>query len=492
MLKKFRSLFFPLILVSILAILGDLMSPKRYREIAVDNYHDEHLGMYEMERNTLDVLFIGSSHVFSSVSPEDIFNDYGITAYVQGSSCQKIWQSYYYLKETYYTQKPKVVVLDTFMALDGSPQTEAFNREAIDKMKLSPAKMEAIKTAVEFNSNEENFVSYLFPIFRYHDRWEELKQEDYIWFVKGKDSPTKGFLPRIGSVPATFNELDYTNELEESNVMNETCEVYLDKIKSLCEENGSTLILAKIPTCLWNQTSSSTISQWAEERKVEFLDYNAESKLREEVSIDWESDSLDGGNHLNYDGAMKFTKVFGKYLSEHFSFEDKREKPKYEKWKEDYIYYKKCVDNYMLANTADCIDYIGKLKNGDYVTLVSIGNINLHLIDLPVKLYEEFGISEEFLEKASEKNNLLVLQNTENIVEVTGEEDVEIKDTIAGVEWNASSRVIDGKKTFSCIWNKEEFAKEQEGVYFVVWDPVTQQIVDSVCMVFENEMELTR
>ena len=65
MLKKFRSLFFPLILVSILAILGDLMSPKRYREIAVDNYHDEHLGMYEMERNTLDVLFIGSSHVFS-------------------------------------------------------------------------------------------------------------------------------------------------------------------------------------------------------------------------------------------------------------------------------------------------------------------------------------------------------------------------------------------------------------------------------------------
>lgn len=492
MKKVIRVISFLLILTLCLIVLGDLVSPKRYKEIAVDNYHDERLGFYEIEKDTLDVLFIGSSHAFSSVSPEDIFNDYGITGYVQGSSCQKIWQSYYYLKETYYTQKPKVVVLDTFMALDGSPQTEAFNREAIDKMKLSPAKIEAIETAVKFNPNEESFLSYLFPIFRYHDRWEELKEEDYIWFVSEQDAPAKGFLPRIGSMPATFNESDYTDKLSEPNVMNETCRVYLDKIKSLCEDNGSTLILTKFPTCLWNQASSSTISQWAEENEIEFLDYNAEPELREEVDIRWENESLEGGNHLNYDGALKMTKVLGKFLSEHFHFEDKRDDPDYEKWREDYFYYKKCVDNYLLANTVDCVDYVNKLKNGNYVTLVSIGNIDLNLIDFPHELFEDFGVSEEFYEKASKQNNLLVLQNRDNLLEVIGEKDVEIQDIIAGVKWNASSRWTDGKKKFSCIWNKQEYAKENDGVDFVVWDPMTQKMVDSSCMIFENGMELTR
>ena len=120
--------------------------------------------MYELDKDTVDVLIFGASHAFSSFSPEDLYEDYGITAYVQSSSCQRIWQSYYYLEEALKYQKPQYVILEPFWSFDATAQSEAYNREAIDPMRMSMTKIRAIHTAVSKNPEGEYGLSYIFPL----------------------------------------------------------------------------------------------------------------------------------------------------------------------------------------------------------------------------------------------------------------------------------------------------------------------------------------
>lgn len=57
------------------------------------------LPFYDEPKNTLDVIFIGSSHVMCSVYPMELYDRYGIASYVFASSAQLLPQSYYQLKE---------------------------------------------------------------------------------------------------------------------------------------------------------------------------------------------------------------------------------------------------------------------------------------------------------------------------------------------------------------------------------------------------------
>lgn len=474
--------------------LSNLVRPKRNKEIAVDNYHDEHIGLYELPENTIDVLYIGSSHVFSSISPEDIFHNYGITGYVQSSSCQKVWQSYDYLLETYKTQTPKVVVLDTFMVLDNSPQSEAFNREAIDKMKFSLEKINSIIRAVKFNPDEEELMSYIFPLFRYHDRWEELKEEDFAWFVTNKNAPAKGFLARIGTVPAEFNIESYEDSSSEKLDINETGLIYLNKIKELCEINGTQLILTKFPTCLWNGSSSETIQRWSKEQDIPFLDYNADENLRKKVNIDWSLESLDGGNHLNYDGAMKMSMVFGEYLKTQFVFEDKRKNKSYQQWDEDYKYYKKCVDNFQLNHTISLDEYFNKLNESNYYIFISCNSFEILENKLLVELLNQLGINQDYLHQLKGKNNLFFTQGNKKKYSKISEQNISIDSNILRKNWSIACKKLNEEIVFECIINKHNYAMGEYGLQIVVYDELTDGVVDSSCIIVDetNELKIKR
>ncbi|MBQ4304600.1 MAG: hypothetical protein II774_08940, partial [Lachnospiraceae bacterium] len=68
-------------------------------------YHD----FYSMEENTVDVIFLGSSHCYSAFCPQYLYNEYGIRSYNLGSSQQCMTVAYYWLKEALQTQSPRVV-----------------------------------------------------------------------------------------------------------------------------------------------------------------------------------------------------------------------------------------------------------------------------------------------------------------------------------------------------------------------------------------------
>ena len=65
------------------------------------------------------------------------------------------------------------------------------------------------------------------------------------------------------------------------------------------------------------------------------------SLLTDEIPIDWETDSRDGGDHLNYYGAMKVSSYMSGYLADHYDLPDHRGDSAYSAWDAAYDQYQK-------------------------------------------------------------------------------------------------------------------------------------------------------
>ena len=117
---------------------------------------------------------------------------------IRGTPQQLIWQSYYMLEDTLRYETPKVVVFSVFSMKYDKPQSEAYNRLTLDGMRWSSVKVDAIKASM---TKEESFMSYVFPILRFHSRWNELSSEDFRYLFGTEQLSHNGYVMRVDTKP---------------------------------------------------------------------------------------------------------------------------------------------------------------------------------------------------------------------------------------------------------------------------------------------------
>ena len=271
---------------------------------------------------THDVIFIGDCEIYESFVPAVLWQEYGITSYLRGNAQQLAWHSYYLLEDTLRYETPKAVVFNVLALMYGEPQKEAYNRMALDGMEWSPVKAKAIRASM---TEEEDFLTYLFPFFRYHSRWSELTAEDFTYAWKDKPAVSdSGYLMQTGIVPAD-TQADYTPEQLLDYTLPAGAMAYLDRMRTLCAEKGIELILVKAPTNFWRY-------HWYDEWDAQITDYADEHGLAyynlipkaSEMGLDMATDTYDGGAHLNVYGAEKLTRYFGEILAKNHAIPDRR------------------------------------------------------------------------------------------------------------------------------------------------------------------------
>jgi len=300
----------------ILTFLTLLLQPKYMDDLVEGSM----LSQYYEEAGNHDVIFVGDCEVYANFTPMELYRSRGITSYIRGSSQQLLWQSYYVLKETFDYETPKIVVFNVNAMRYAEPVSEAFNRLTIDKMRWSEEKVGIIQASM---TEEEDFLSYVFPILRYHSRFDELTTEDFEFLFSRKDTTWNGHLVNqeikpVGTLPTKRRLPDYS--------FGEICWEYLDKMRLLCEENGAELILIKAPSVYpyWYEEYDEQIQRYADEHGLSFynfLDYV------EEIGIDYNTDTYDGGLHMNLAGATKLSQFFADILAENHGAEDHRNDP---------------------------------------------------------------------------------------------------------------------------------------------------------------------
>ncbi|MDD6305400.1 MAG: hypothetical protein PUA75_00390, partial [Clostridiales bacterium] len=132
---------------------------------------------YKQEKNTIDVLCLGSSHTYTNINPAVLWDEYGIASYDLAGSNQPFWNSYYYFKEALKYQTPELVVLDVYRAIETQDyQDDA--RTAMNTFGLRYSKdwLENLKVSL---FPTETYVDYLLRYPIYHSRYQELKERDF-------------------------------------------------------------------------------------------------------------------------------------------------------------------------------------------------------------------------------------------------------------------------------------------------------------------------
>lgn len=299
-----KLIIFLLGLALLLHLASALIKPKReevYNTVAVKQKRQ---AIAEERANSMDVFFIGDSMAYSSFMPIRMWKEKGYTSYVGAIMAERLCDTYAILRTTLETQSPQVVVLET----------NCFYRYAGLEQDVKDA--------------AGSFAGKVFPVVKYHARWKNIFSRGEFDEELAAEQRAKGFRRRTGQVPYTGG--NYMKETDAVKEVPDIAQKYLEEIQKLCESKGAALVFVSAPSPKnWNYKKHNGTKKYAEEHNIPFLDLNL---MTDEVGIDWKTDTKDGGDHLNENGAKKVSDYLGSYLKETYSLPDHRNDSLYADW----------------------------------------------------------------------------------------------------------------------------------------------------------------
>ena len=315
-------------------------------------------GFYAEKRDSLDLLFMGSSQFMSGISPMELYKRHGIASYSLALDSQDTVLSYYWLREACKYQSPEVLAFECQMLFQDTPSV-FYHRKNLDYMKFSFDKLKAIKELCSHSPNE-NMSDYLFPALYYHTRYQELTKEDFTEPFKKKECPYKGFVFLNGQVKMQYQGI--VCDSEDAEEISAYKLKWMQKILAYCKKKKIDIVLVKTPRVGdWTAKRHAAVEKLAEEHDIPFLDFNEKLLYREAGFQDYVD--FAEAYHMNMFGALKLSICLGKYFDMAFTLPDRRKNPEYAAWDKDLRRYEREYQHYERTVCKDfyrCLDFLTK------------------------------------------------------------------------------------------------------------------------------------
>lgn len=447
---------------------------------ATNTYKD----FYSLDRNSVDVLFLGSSHAASAFNPQIIYESYGITSYNLGCEQQSLLVTYYWLEEALKYQSPKAVVLDTYtffryedsFVYNDTNCAETALRKPMDSMRLSPLKVQAA-IDIEKLDSAQSAMSYILTNIRYHTRWADLIEEDYSAKSMTDHGGVKGYA-LLGGIPGsgameTFREAEA--DWASAEPFAKVADIYLDKIVDLCEDNGIQLIFECIPYGEPVEKYKAT-NEYADSRGIPFYDMNEET-LYQSIGYDAE---IYGYGHPNYKGAECLSLFIGNLLQNEYGI-PAREDASFIRSGE---IYRHKVRNIELAETMDIHQYLKKIRDDDYcVFIMATNSFGANIDDEMMTDLQNIGIQAD-LRGQKEGCFFAVIEN-DGVTEKLSFDDVALSGSIddGSIIYNYTidtSVALHNYHVYSLVIDGIECANRKPGLNMIIYDYDEKQFVDRV------------
>lgn len=280
-------------------------------------------GYLKEESGNVDVLFAGTSHVYSAINPNivDKAGHDSFHSYVLSGSGQSMALTYYTVKEAFRTQHPKVVAVEAFRIIGKQKMAENNAMANFHYMPVSLNKVEALFATTEATSRERVGMSLV----TYHSRWQELKRSDFK--IKRVETTKSGetVTATKDNVQADLRGYSEVENTETVEPLPETVESinqtawqenypWLLRIAQLCKDNDCKLVLFWTPNAMkGQQTYIAQVRKQLSGRypDITYIDYNSLAKTG---AIRYDRDFADQ-THVNVNGARVVSTDMGKRLA---------------------------------------------------------------------------------------------------------------------------------------------------------------------------------
>lgn len=439
-------------------------------------------GFYDLDKDSVDVLFLGSSHGVTSFCPQEVYNQYGITSYNLSSDQQGLVTSYYWLKEALRYQTPKAVVLECYfcfpyIADEPLNTDESYTRKAIDFMRWSPVKAEAVRTICDIDANQDAW-SYYLPHLRYHERWlwDKPDRNDYTYREMAGHSELKGYSPLHFYLGEKGEEFEPHNMEEAAGYaqMAPLMLEYLDKINELCRENEISLILTITPAVSANIEMCNAVRAYADREGCTFISFN-EQNIYRQMDYQMDMDNCDDG-HPNIWGAVKVSRYIGGVLKEQFGLGGRIE-PQWEETKGDYAF---TLDACERWHEGDLDPYLSLLNHEQYTLVITYQSDVYNLEESTIETLRELGLSADLMGQDG-CNYLAVISEGKVLTEQLAFGDAEYQGVLSGGHvplYARSARTEWGGGMTSVSFGGEAYYSENSGLHVVVYNNQNRKMVD--------------
>ncbi len=277
------------------------------------------MGYLAEPEDSMDILFLGDSLIYSGVSPLYMWNKYGITSYDCSIPSQKFVFANKFCKTFLEKQSPKIVFIET----------DTIFRN------LSPEDLATF------------YAEQIFSVFSYHNRWKSLNKRDLNPTIEyTRIEPFRGY--RMSTKVNGAKSNDYYKETTDITHVSKTNFRYLENLKEMCDEKGAKLVILSMPCQKnWNYKIHNGAEEAAKKLGIDYLDLNL---VKDGLNMDWAKDTRDKGEHLNNYGAEKVSDYLGKYITSLGLTSDKRGTAGFESWNESHQKLQNEIDAELIKN----------------------------------------------------------------------------------------------------------------------------------------------
>lgn len=294
-----------------------------------DHNRERVKGFFLEDEQTLDVVYLGASEVYSDIAPGYAYAEDGVTGYLFATQANTILNYKSQLKHILARQPSALVVIELNGALydDEDISKEANLHNYGDNIPLDFNKIEWANRSIA-----ENRLEYLLPILKYHSKWNDGDEEagktaKYLKTIENDSrrgyTYLKGILnwPVVYKSPSASLNSTLPENADKRQPLAETAEKSLRELLEYCRSEGlSNVVFARFPHIVTESTydrfeRNNTIGDIVAEYGYDYLNFERDIAM---TGLDEEHDFYNA-DHLNIYGQMKFTAFLTDYLTEHYT-----------------------------------------------------------------------------------------------------------------------------------------------------------------------------
>lgn len=298
-----------LIFFSLLSPVSSLLRDKRYQRKYMDFFRSEH---------NYDVVLLGTSHMYNTVSCMQLWQDYGISSYNFAYSNSRVPESYWMLRHLLRYTQPKLVILDLFqVTFYDMYRGDSMEQRHVqyDSMPFDSLKIQAVLD--EFG-DYKHWYNYLWPFAKYHSRWDSLNYSDF--HISSSNENGSEIMIGLHGVSEDYVDQVALSEVQPFDTVGLE---YARKISDLCAQQGIELLLLVAPYSICTPEEQRNFNYVAAELAAPHVSY---LNLVAQENIHYQTDSYNA-DHLNMAGSWKVTDHLGTLLQNEYHIPDHRNDP---------------------------------------------------------------------------------------------------------------------------------------------------------------------